>query len=105
MDARKTKRRIIALAFLVGFLGLSILSGTFLLAHAVHEHDQNGVHGSCAVCVQLQSAENTLKQFGMAISGMLFSITGFYAVVKSLREIFVFLSFSTPVALKIRMNN
>jgi len=101
----KSKTRIIALIFLVCFLVVSILSSAFILTHADHEHDHNGVSGSCATCAQLQSAENILKQFSTALLGVLFSIAGLYAAIVILKAIAVHVSLSTPVALKIKMNN
>ena len=74
MNKTSTKTRIIALAFLVCFLIVSVLSSAFIFTHAEHAHDHNGVDGSCATCAQLQSAENILKQLCTALAGALFVI-------------------------------
>lgn len=105
MSNKPDKLRIIALVFLACFLIVSILSSAFILTHADHEHDHNGVDGSCATCAQLQSAENSLKQFSTALTGALFATAGLYAAIGMFKAITIQISFSTPVTLKIRMNN
>ena len=105
MNNTSTKKRIIALVFLVCFLFVSILSSAFIFTHAEHEHDHNGFDGSCTTCTQLQNAENVLKQFSTALAGVLFSIAGLFAAIATLKAIAVYVSLSTPITLKIRMNN
>ena len=105
MSNAKSKTRIIAFAFLACFLVIFILSSAFILTHVDHEHDHNGVNGSCATCAQILSAENILKQFSTALLGVLFAIAELYAAIGILKAIAVYASLSTPITLKIKMNN
>ena len=105
MNKTSTKTRIIALTFLLCFLIVSLLSSAFIFTHAEHEHDHNGVDGSCATCAQLQRTENILKQFSTALAGTLFFIAGLFAAIGTLKVIAVYVFLPTPVTLKIRMNN
>lgn len=98
------KQRVAAIAFLACFLIVTVLAGAFVVTHADHEHDHSGVDGSCATCVQLQSAENILKQFSTALVGALFAIAGLFAVVATLKAVAFCVTLSTPITLKIRMN-
>ena len=99
------KTRIIALTFLVCFLIVSVLSSAFIFTHADHEHDHNGIDGSCAACSQLQSAERILKQLSTALAGALFAISGLFAAIGALKAAVIYVSIPTPVTLKIRINN
>ena len=99
------KKKFIVLALLSCFLIVSLLSSTFILTHADHQHDQNGANGSCATCAQLQSAGNTLKQLTTAFVGALLAITGILAAIGALKTIIIPVITSTPVTLKIKMNN
>ena len=105
MNNKSTKKRIIALAFLVCFLAAVILSTAFILTHADHEHDHNGAKGSCTICAQIQSAENLIKQFSTAFLGVLFAIAGLYTFVRTLKVISVYVSLSNPITQKIRINS
>ena len=105
MSNMKSKTRIIALAFLACFLVVSLLSSAFIFTHAEHEHDHNGFDGGCATCAQLQNAENILKQLSTAFAGVLFAVAGLFAAIGTLKVIAGYASLSTPVTLKIRMNN
>ena len=105
MQNHQTKTKIAALAFLTCFLVVSIISGAFILSHADHNHDQNGVGGGCETCAQIQSAETILKQFGIVLCGALFAIAGLYAAVRAFKAISVNIPLCTPVTLKIRLNN
>ena len=105
MNDKQSKVRIIALAFLVCFLVVSVLSSAFILTHTDHQHDHNGTNGSCATCAQLQSAENVLKQFSTALIGAWFALAGLFVTIKTFQAIAGYVYFSTPVTQKIKMNN
>ncbi|MDR2736807.1 MAG: hypothetical protein LBB49_04525 [Gracilibacteraceae bacterium] len=98
----KAMKRI-ALAFLLGFVLLSLLSEVFILTHLVHEHDHNGVGGSCGICVQIHNTENLLKQFGAVITAMLPGLMALFAS----GAVLCFACFKgyTPVSLRTRLNN
>jgi len=102
---RHMKKRLIALAVLLCFLVVSLLSGMFIFTHTDHEHDHNGVHGSCAVCEQINNFENLRKQLSMAASGTSFALLSLFAVVSTIQCIDSRIESSSLVALKIRMNN
>ena len=63
---KQTAKRTIALAFLICFILVSLLSEAFIITHANHEHDHDGAGGTCSTCAHIQSAENLLKQLGTA---------------------------------------
>ena len=101
---RQKAKRITALAFLLCFLMVALLSEAFILTHANHQHDHLGAGGGCAVCAQIQSIENQRKQCSVASAGVSLAWIGLFAA-------FVFLCFilgfhlQTPVRLKTRLNN
>ena len=97
-------KRIAALVFLLCFVTASLLSQAFILAHAHHEHDHLGVGGECAVCAQIQNARDQLKQFGAASVNVSVGLVGLFAVI-ALLCCAAASQFSTPVRLKIRLNN
>ena len=105
MNTNSGKMRSIALALLACFLLFPILSGAFILTHANHEHDYNGVGGCCATCAQLQNAENRLKQIAVALAAALISIACLFAFGEVLRAISAYVPLSTPITQKTRMNN
>jgi len=101
---RQQAKRVAALALLLCFLMVALLSGAFILTHANHQHDHLGVGGECAVCAQIHSLENQLKQFGAASGGVSFGLAGLFAVTALLCCVSV-TQYATPVRLKIRLNN
>lgn len=106
MNNIPSKKRILAFAFLTYFLIASIFSSVFILTNAEHEHDHRGANECCSICVQLQSANNILIQLGMAFAGMsIFSAARIYSAIEIRKIISFFVTLSTPVILKIRMNN
>ena len=105
LNKKQTKKRIIAITFLVCFIAISLLSEAFILTHANHTHDQNGVGGTCATCVQIQNAENILKQLGTAVVGGFIILAGLYAAAAIIKAICSNIAIHTPITLKIRMNN
>jgi len=100
-----SKKRVIALAFLVGFIVVSLLSEMFILTHVNHEHDRNDVHGRCSVCAQIQNAENMLKQIATALKTTAFAFWSLFAITLAASSFNIQTASLTPVALKIRMNN
>ena len=102
---RQSPKRLVALGILLCLVMVSLLSETFILTHANHKHDHFGVGGECAVCAQVQSAENQLKQFGTVISVALLALIGFFAALAILYFAASSIAFQTPVYLKTRLNN
>jgi hypothetical protein len=105
MKNKLVEKRVIALVFLVLFLSVSILLSIFILTHADHEHSNNGVSGNCVICIQLRNSENILRQFSEAFINILLVVYG-VIVLAILRKLIAFyVTFDTPVSMKIRMNN
>ena len=105
MNRKSTKKRILALTFLVCFLIVSIITNAFTITHADHDHDRNGIEGSCATCAQLFGVEKILKQFNAALAVALFAATGMFVAIAAVKIIASRVSFSTLFSLKIRLNN
>ena len=105
MNNEKYKRRIIAIAFCVCIISVAILSNVFILSHSEHNHDNNGVGGGCVTCELLLSAENIGKQLGVALVGVLLAMGKMFFDVKTLKTMVACVLPTTPVRLKIRMNN
>ena len=104
MNNKADKKRIAALILLICFLIISVFSSAFVLTHADHVHEHNGIGEACSTCLQIQGAENILKYLGTALFGTLFVIGGLYAIVKTINAIAVCAVFSNPITLKIRIN-
>lgn len=105
LNNKQSKKRLVVLAFLLCFIVVSMLSQAFILTHADHAHDNNGVGGGCATCAQIQSAENLLKQLGTAVINAAAAFTGLFTVIAIIQSAFSDITLLTPVTLKIRMNN
>jgi len=105
LNNKQSKKRLIALAFLLCFIVVSILSEVFILTHADHVHDNAEVDGSCATCAQIQNAENLWKQLGTAVVSAASTLAGLFAVIAMIQPASSGITLPTPVTLKIRMNN
>ncbi len=104
-NVRQTKKRLLTLAFLICFIIVSLLSEAFILTHAGHEHDHNGVNGTCATCAQIKNAENLLKKLGTASLVAAYTIAGLFSAAVITHTFWAVTSALTPVTLKIKMNN
>jgi len=98
-------KRLAVFVFLLCFIMVSIFSQTFIMAHADHKHDQNGAHGSCAACAEMQNTENMLKQLGVITGGALSVFAAIFAVAIIFKSAHTPIGFQTLANLKIRMNN
>lgn len=105
LNNKQFNKRLVALAFLLCFIVVSIFSEAFILTHADHAHDNNGVGGGCATCAQIQSTENLLKQLGTAVVSAASALAGMFAVIAIIRFASSNITLLTPATLKIRMNN
>lgn len=105
LNHKQSEKRLIALALLLCFIVVSMLSQAFILAHAGHTHDNNGGGGVCTTCTQIQNAENLLKQLGTAVVSAAAAFAGMFAAVAMIRSASYNITLLTPVTLKIRMNN
>lgn len=100
---RGQKQSAFVLIFCVCLIAAAFLSTAFIVSHFGHEHEHNGVHDTCAVCIQIKSAENMLKQLGVSASGAVVLLAGVFAAV-SIRAMSSDTVVFNPVTLKIRMN-
>lgn len=105
LNKRQLKKSLIAFAFLFFFVAVSMLTEAYILTHASHVHDNNGGDGSCAVCIQVQSAKIRLKEFCTVIVCGAFMLAGFFAVIVVIRPDPSGITLLTPISLKNRMNN
>lgn len=103
--ANQLKKRNIALVFLTCILAISIFAGLFVVVHADHEHNHNGVDGSCTICIQLHNTENLLRYLTTVFVAAVFSFFIHRSGVLSIEGMLFCVPASTPVALKIQMNN
>jgi len=101
---RKSAKRLTAFVFLLCFVMAALLAEAFIFTHANHDHDHYGINDECVICVQIHSLENLLKQFGGVSVGVSLALLGLFVAIALLRCISA-LRFSSPVRLKIRLNN
>jgi hypothetical protein len=106
MKSKQTKRRVIALVFVLCFIVLSLLSEAYILTHADagHQHDHNGAGGACTVCVTIHNAENLLK-LTAAVLCAAFLLVNLTVATSVLCTAFTRFGLQSPVKMKIRMNN
>lgn len=102
---KRSAVRLIALTMCALFIAASILSSSYILIHKNHKHDHNGPSESCTICSHMMDAENLLKQISMAVAGTAITIAVLLASFSVLKPIFLKIGFSTPVKLKVRLNN
>ena len=95
----------VALALCVIFLAASLLSVSFISAHTLHRHDNNGFGGSCAICAHLSAAENLMKH----ITAMLLALPVLCGCLLSAHAILYSFAYPTGslsfVSQKIKLNN
>lgn len=103
--AKRSAVLLIALALCVLFISASLLSSIHIFTHLNHEHDHNGPGGSCATCAHIITAGNLLKQISTTMAGIIIAIGGRFAFLSLLKPVFLNIGLSTPVNLKVRLNN
>jgi hypothetical protein len=92
-------------AFLICFLSAALFSGVWITIHANHHHTHTADSHNCATCALIQSAENLLKQSGLAAILTALTLTGPWTGLMALLVPASLWAFQTPVSLKIRMNH
>ncbi|MCQ1530694.1 hypothetical protein [Lutispora saccharofermentans] len=100
---RQSKKRFFAALFCICFVIFSLLTAAFIITHADHDcvgHD-------CTVCAQIHTSANLLKQLGTAIacSAFAFAFAGLFAASNIFPPVILHIVFTTPVTLKVRMDN
>jgi F0F1-type ATP synthase membrane subunit a len=104
-DNKHLFKKTVSLFVCVLVISVFLLSSAYIFANANHKHNHNGFDGACTTCVNLVSAQNQLKQTATPVSG------GFTAVLVCviffilLKKITGTSDFSTPISLKVRLNN
>jgi hypothetical protein len=102
---KRSAVRLIALFLCTLFLAASLLSSAYILIHTNHNHDHKGPDESCTICEHMMTAESLLKQISIAVAGAAISIGGLLIAPSILKPVFLNIGFSTPVNLKVRLNN
>jgi hypothetical protein len=102
---KRSAIRLVALAICALFIAAMLLSSAYILTHANHIHDHDGLDGGCATCMHIQSAENLLKQLSTAVVSVAAAFAGVLGVLFSLRNTKAGDCSFTLVTLKVRLNN
>jgi len=98
-------KRIIVLAFLLCFIAGIFLSESFLVIHANHQHDHNGIDGNCAACAQIQNYDNIIKQIKTSGDATAFMFVNLFAAIAFLYCVSFLFESNTLFKLKIKLNN
>ena len=98
-------KRFVVFALFVCFVMVYILSMLFIVINAGHAHDNDGAADCCKLCVDVASAASLLTSMVAAIGGAMLTSHFLLAATVALYCGLSFLWFSSPVKLKIRMNN
>jgi hypothetical protein len=102
---KKQAVRLISLLLAAAFLAVLIFASSYISGHATHIHDHDAPDGGCIVCVRVRLAEGFLQQLSFAFA---------VAVIVSMHCLFLthiaratdkYLSGSTLVNQRIRLNN
>ena len=99
--ARKAAALVLCALLVLAFL----FSAAFLSSHAGHAHDHNGPGGACATCLQLAAAGHVLKLFSAVLLAAGLAPGALRRAVFAGATVTGDGEFSTPVALKVRLNN
>ena len=103
--SKNALKRAIAVTLLVCFIIVFLFSEAFVLLHSDHNHDHDGIGDICAVCVQISSFENMLKQLSLSVGGIIFTLINLFVVLIILGCAASLTKSQTLVKLKIQMNN
>ena len=102
---KKNAMKTLALAVLLCFVFLTLLSEAFLLSHVEHKHEHNGIGGRCTVCVQFQNAESLRKMEGMSVNAAHDGLLCLFTVITMVFVVPCLTGFCTLVQLKTRLNH
>jgi len=105
LNNKQLKKRLIVLAFLFCFIVISMLLEVFINTHTIHPHDNSVGHGGCTTCIQIQGAENLLKQMCTVAASEVSILVGLFVPIAIIWFAFSHRTLLTPITLKIRMNN
>ena len=99
-----TAFQVIALSLGALLIVVSFLSVKYLVSHAYHAHDHDGLNGSCTTCSHLLSAENLLKTLSVGMVATTPAASVLFGALLSQRDIAARDISSTLVSLKVRLN-
>jgi preprotein translocase subunit SecG len=101
---KRLMTKYIAVMLCVCIIVTSILSAVFILIHANHQHDHDGLNGTCATCMHLATAENLLKQFSTTIVATTFSFVFHLFIFCCPKSSAPYVGLFTLVSLKVRLD-
>ena len=93
-----------ALLFCVLFAASFLVPASYVIARAGHDHDDDGPHHECTVCLCLAAIEKLIKR---VVTAAFSSLTAIFVLLALgvLYQAFTHIILFTPVALKVRLNN
>ncbi len=98
-------RRLVSAALVLIFAAASVHSTVFIFVHAGHKHAQGDYDSACAVCAQLASAASLMTSFSPPIANAPRPAVFFNQYDTDPKIIYSYNDISTPVLLKVRLNN
>jgi hypothetical protein len=98
-------RRLLPAALAVIFAAASVHSTLFIFAHAGHKHAHGDYDQACAVCAHLASAGSLMHSFSPPVTDSPRTAVFFKQSDTELKFIYSYNDVSTPVILKVKLNN
>lgn len=98
---KQSRRRLISLLTCLVFALTSLMSIAFIIEHSEHECSEH----ECQVCFHIHSAQKILRHvLGMTGAALLFLFI--LILLGSTRRLYdFFIGYTSPIVLKVRMNN
>ena len=101
----RSRNRAFILVLCICFALLLIISNVFVLTHAGHVHNTNGIGGNCSMCAYIADFQELIKNllngclplFAFLSLFIFISRFSFHAISRA--------GFAAPVYLKVRLNN
>jgi len=97
--------RLISTLLTVIFAAASVHSTVFIFVHAGHKHAHKDYDADCAVCTQLASAVSMMNSFSPPITDAQRVAVLFEQCSDDSKIVYSYDDISTPVLLKVKMNN
>jgi len=97
--------RLVSAALAVIFAAAAVHSTLFIFVHAGHNHAHGDYDRSCAVCAQLASAGSLMNSFSPPVADTPRAAVFFGQSGTEPKVICSYDDISTPVLLKVRLNN
>ena len=103
-NKKQSLKKLAALSLCALLIACAALSPVIIFAHNNHEHNPNGLAGSCTICAQLMAAQNTLKSICFALLCAAI-IPGYLCAAVPILKPVVSRMGDTLVLQKVRLNN